>query len=379
MNKVVSVNLGGNAYQLEEKAYDKLQKYLESARKKLADDPDKDEILADFERTIAEKCDGYLKSRKTVVSEPEIKKIIKEMGPVEAAETKEDVEHDSKEPAAQPKRLYTLKDGAIIGGVCNGLAAYFNLDVTIIRLIFVLLVFLSAGFWLLVYVLAMLLIPEAQTPEQKAELRGEKFSAQDVLKRAKQKYADVSSNEHWQQVADQAKPALSTAGRVVLNIFKIIALAVVIALSIAVGLLSALWIGSLWWLAFAHPHFTDQLSTISLWTVGLGFTALYLLFTLPVLLVAHVANRLRKSGETSPQDGRFVGIGGVLWVIAAAALLGVMFTVSGRVRDFQQSHGYVNIDGHHNLCVNNDLCNDPSMLPQQRYYHYENGHLYELR
>jgi phage shock protein PspC (stress-responsive transcriptional regulator) len=378
MNKVVTINLGGNAYQLEEKAYDKLQKYLASARTKLADDPDKDEILADFERTIAEKCDGYLKARKTVVTEAEIEKIIKQMGPVEPAKS-ENAEDESKEPESQPKRLYTLKEGGIIGGVCNGLAAYFNIDVTVVRLIFVLLVFVSAGFWLLVYVLAMLLLPEAQTPEQKAELRGEKFSAQDVLKRAKKKYADVKGQEHWKQVADQTKPMLSRGGQVILNIFKIVALAVTIALSTAVGLLTAVWVGSLWWLIFAHPHFTDQLSTISLWTIGLGFTALYLLMMLPVLLIAHTTNLLRKSGHVSPQDGRWFGIGGVLWVIAAAILLGVVFTVSGRVHEFQQSHGYVNIDGHHNLCVNNDLCNDPSMLPTQRYYHYENGRLYELR
>ena len=75
--------------------------------------------------------------------------------------------------------------------------------------------------------------------------------------------------------------------------------------------------------ANATYHFTDQLSTISLWTVGLGFTALYLLMMLPVLLVAHVANRLRKSpSQLSAQDGRYVGIGGVLWVIAAAMLIG---------------------------------------------------------
>jgi len=378
MNKVVTINLGGNAYQLEEKAYDKLQKYLASAWTKLADDPDKDEILADFERTIAEKCDGYLKARKTVVTEAEVEKIIKQMGPVEPAKS-ESSEDESKEPESQPKRLYTLKEGGIIGGVCSGLAAYFNIDVTVVRLIFILLIFASAGFWLLVYVLAMLLLPEAQTPEQKAELRGEKFSAQDVLKRAKKKYADVSSNEHWQQVADQTKPMLSRGGQVILNIFKIVALATAIALSITVGLLTAVWVGSLWWLIFAHPHFTDQLSTISLWTVGLGFTAVYLLTVLPILLVAYVANRLRKADEKSTQDGRWIGVGGALWIAAAALLLGVVLTVGGRAHEFQQSHGYINVDGQHNICINNDLCNDPAQVQSQYYYHYENGHLYELR
>jgi len=55
MQKVTSVNLNGNAYQLEEDAYEALQTYLEQARKKLADNPDKVEIMQDFAQAIAEK------------------------------------------------------------------------------------------------------------------------------------------------------------------------------------------------------------------------------------------------------------------------------------------------------------------------------------
>lgn len=379
MNKVVNVNLGGNAYQLEEKAYEKLQKYLDGARAKLADDPDKDEILADFERTIAEKCDGYLQKRKTVVSETEIKKIIKEMGPVEAAEK---TEKNDQEPtvAGSPKRLYTLRDGAVIGGVCNGLAVYFNMDVTVVRLISVLLIFVSSGFWILVYLLAMLLIPEARTPEQKAELRGEKFSAQGVLKRAKQKYADVSDPERWQEVADRTKPALSNLGQTLLSVLKILALAATIVVSIGVGLLTALWLGSLWWLAFGHPHLTDQLSSISSWTIAAGFTAVYLLATLPMLLMIYVLEAVRKSREAARSDNRMViAVCGVLWMVAWAVLICVGFATYGRVRDFQASHGFINVGGNHNICINEVLCNDPDQVNNQRFYRYDNGNILEIR
>jgi phage shock protein PspC (stress-responsive transcriptional regulator) len=321
-----------------------------------------------------------LHKRKTVVTEAEIQRIIKEMGSVEPAEKTSKDKDAVTESGSRQKRLYTLREGAMIGGVCNGLASYFNMDVTVVRLIFVLLLFMSAGFWILVYILAMLLMPEARTPEQRAELRGETFSAQDVLKRAKQKYADVSDPKHWQEVADRTKPALSNVGRALLGALRIVALALTIILSIGVGILTALWLGSLWWLMFGHPHFTDQLSTISSWTIAAGFTAVYLLVALPMLLMVYLSESARKSSETKRSDGRMiVAVGGVLWMAAWAVLICVGFATYGRIRDFQASHGYVNVGGSHNICVNEGLCNDPDRVNNQRFYRYENGHLQEIR
>ena len=177
MNKVTTINLNGNAYQLEETGYERLHKYLDQARKKLAGDPDKDEILADFERAIAEKCDGHLHQHKDVITEKEVAKIINDMGPVEPADGAESASEKTElalESMTTTKRLYTLPDGAMIGGVANGLAAYLNIDVTIIRLLFVLLVFVTSGIGIFIYLLLMIVLPEARTPEQKAELRGER-------------------------------------------------------------------------------------------------------------------------------------------------------------------------------------------------------------
>lgn len=59
---------------------------------------------------------------------------------------------------SEPKRLYRIPSEGMIGGVCAGLAEYFSVDPTIVRLIFVLL-FLggSAGFW--IYVIMWLVVP----------------------------------------------------------------------------------------------------------------------------------------------------------------------------------------------------------------------------
>ena len=89
MNKVVTINLNGRAYQLEESGYESLRAYLDEASANLADDPGKTEIVADLEQAIAEKCDKVVSPHKTVVSADEIQKIIAEMGPVEGGAAKE--------------------------------------------------------------------------------------------------------------------------------------------------------------------------------------------------------------------------------------------------------------------------------------------------
>ena len=67
MNKVITINLGGNSYQLEEAGYDALRAYLETAAARLKDNPDRDEIVLDIERAIAEKFRTLLAGHKNVV------------------------------------------------------------------------------------------------------------------------------------------------------------------------------------------------------------------------------------------------------------------------------------------------------------------------
>ena len=80
MNKVIAINLGGNAYQLEEGGYDALRAYLETAAARLQGNPDRDEILSDIERAIAEKFRALLASHKTVVVTQEVTAVLAEMG-----------------------------------------------------------------------------------------------------------------------------------------------------------------------------------------------------------------------------------------------------------------------------------------------------------
>lgn len=56
------------------------------------------------------------------------------------------------------KKLYRIEDGKKIAGVCGGIAEYFNVDPTLIRLLWVMLFFM-AGTGLLAYFVAALIMP----------------------------------------------------------------------------------------------------------------------------------------------------------------------------------------------------------------------------
>ena len=208
MNKVITINLGGTAYQLEEGGYDALRAYLEAAAARLQGNPDRDEILSDIEGAIGEKFRALLASYKTVVAEKEVAAVLAEMGPIEAdtgeartgnaggpgtsagASASGTGEKQAAGGAGIPRRLYRIHEGAMIAGVCNGLGAYLNLDPTFVRLAFVLLtIFWGTG--LLVYIVMAIVVPEARSPEEKAAASGNPSTAQEFIRRAKEGYYEA--------------------------------------------------------------------------------------------------------------------------------------------------------------------------------------------
>ena len=200
MNKVIIINLNGNAYQLEEGAYDALRAYLDSAGRRLEGNPDRDEIIADIEQAIADKFRALLGVNKSVVIASEVKTVIAEMGPVEngseagaaqggaaAAGAPETPKAAQGETAGAAKRLYRINDGAMLAGVCNGLSAFLGIDVSIIRIIFIVLSIVW-GFGAVIYLIMAILIPSATTPAEKSAAYGTPSTSQEFIKRAREGY-----------------------------------------------------------------------------------------------------------------------------------------------------------------------------------------------
>ena len=207
MQKVITINLNGNAYQIDESGYAALVAYLEGAERQLEDNPDRAEIVADLEQAIADKCRGFLGPHKTVVTAAEVDRIIREMGPVDGGGDAKG--HGEAGGAARkttaaaspgaPKRLYVIHDGAMIGGVCNGLAAYLDVDVTIVRIVFVGLALVTKGAFGLAYLALAFVIPSADTSEERAAARGQAFNAQELIDRAKKHYTAFRDRRDWRR------------------------------------------------------------------------------------------------------------------------------------------------------------------------------------
>ncbi len=60
------------------------------------------------------------------------------------------------------KRLYRSRNDRFLGGVCAGLADYFRIDPTIMRLLYILLCFVSLGTGVLIYLVLWVLVPESK-------------------------------------------------------------------------------------------------------------------------------------------------------------------------------------------------------------------------
>ena len=62
------------------------------------------------------------------------------------------------------KRLYRSRDERMVSGVCAGIAEYFDLDPTVVRLATVALLFVTSGAVVLLYVIMAIVVPEAPAP-----------------------------------------------------------------------------------------------------------------------------------------------------------------------------------------------------------------------
>ena len=152
MKKTFTINISGTIFHIEDDAYDVLQKYLINLRAHFGSSEEGNEILADIEARIAEIFLESTPEEKSAVSTEMVNKVIEIMGTPEdiAGENDEDDDPVTGE-AKRKRRLYRDPDHRVLGGVSGGLAAYFNMDPVILRIIFIALFFITSGVALLAF------------------------------------------------------------------------------------------------------------------------------------------------------------------------------------------------------------------------------------
>lgn len=341
MERVVAVNLAGHAYTVDESAYGRLKAYLDCAHAALAANPDRDEIMRDLEQAIAEKCARHLGAHRSVVSDSDIAVALEEMGPVEGAEAAGSA--DAPRPSAQEapsKRLYRLRDGAVISGVCSGVGAYFTIDANIIRLLFIVATLVTGGGAILAYIAMMFIVPSANTREEWAQAHGLPFNAQEVIERAKEEYARFANDPPWGrrgrkwrrryrewrrahgwhrafEAPSQPAPPRSAAGYAARAfaglcaiVFTIISAAFVIAFLFA--LFSLLTAGTV--LSWAPP------ASVPLWFAIVALVLVYVLISTPLRMLRHWAYATMNGYPPEMHRRRHDGFG-FLAVIAIALVI----------------------------------------------------------
>lgn len=177
MKKVININFQGRVVPIEETAYELLKQYIESLRRYFANEEGRDEIINDIESRIAELFSERLKKGSTCITDDDVNAVIASMGRPEELEAESETlgngGNSSKTGSQQQQQsqqsytyshtgsgrgpLYRNADDKIVGGVCSGLANYFNMDPVLMRIIFVLLLFLGPGF--LLYLILWIVVP----------------------------------------------------------------------------------------------------------------------------------------------------------------------------------------------------------------------------
>ena len=185
MKKTLDIGIGGKSFIIDEDAHERLKQYLDTFRSRLADGQGS-EVMDEIEARIAELLNENLGSGQQTVSLALVNEITAKLGmPDGKPEFKsiDDNNENEKEEntMSATKKLFLDVENRKLGGVCAGLAAYFDIDVTIIRIIFLaLLIGGGFGFWL--YLIFWIVAPKALTPAQKCEMRGWEPNAENMAK-----------------------------------------------------------------------------------------------------------------------------------------------------------------------------------------------------
>lgn len=357
MRKTVSITISGQLFHIEEQGYKKLDAYLDSIREHFATYEDRGEIVSDIESRIAEQFAEKLTKARNVVSEKDVDDLIAHMGTVkdfqefegETVTEKKRARSSSTDEFDFSRRLYRNPDDVMIAGVCSGIAKYFGIDTSMVRLAFVIsLVFGGAG--VLVYVVLWMVLPVAKTTTEKVEMSGQRLTLKRIEATIREKVPaakEAMNRGTFRKIVEFPfmiiRQVLAFCGRILKFIVPIF------LRLIGVGLLAAAVVGILF-LSFSFimlatngwEQYMDvpvrELAGNTTYYMALisGYLSLLLPGALLVLLGSSMM--LMRNQFRSPFVISIIG----LWV---ASLLTASVTLAGNLPQFQEKvEGYMQAD-----------------------------------
>lgn len=354
MKKTLTVNLGGTVFNIDDDAYRLLDNYLCNLKMHFRKEAGADEIVDDIERRISELFAEKLSAGSQVITIADVEEVISRMGKPEDMESGE----GSGETASGSKnagngygagasngnytrrRLYRNPDDKMLGGVVSGMAAYLGWDVTLLRLLLLVVLICGVGTLIPVYIVCWLVIPEAQTAGEKLNMRGEAVTVENIGKTVTDGFEKVTNGVNDYMKSDKPRTALQKIGdmlvmvvgwflKVCLVIFAIICSPILFVFGVVfVALLFAavmVAIGGGAALISLFPMYdvvlpTSPLSAIVMYIAGV------LLVGIP--LVSIVWAIFRQIFNWQPMNAGLKWTLIILWIVSAACF-GICFAIQG--------------------------------------------------
>ncbi|RPE13617.1 PspC domain-containing protein [Chitinophaga lutea] len=342
MKKIININLSSRLIPIEDSAYEILRQYLDSLRRYFSQEEGAEEIVGDIESRIAEVFQDKIRKGAHCITDEDVLAIKTSMGtPEQFGDEPLNSTGSSKSQSAgtesfstyiRPrKRFYRDGDNKVLGGVCSGLAAYFNVDPIVFRIVFAVM---AIGLWgggILLYFILWFATPEASTAAEKLEMRGERVDLNNIKatvqeemnsfrSRMERMGDDVKnfSEGRGKQFGKDAGTAIEGFFRGLANAIAFIAkgffvfLAVVLLFVSVVGLIVAAIFSAVLF-PIKDLILDNGVQSILFWP------ALTLLIGIPILaLIMFLVRKMAGIRQTNKYSGYTLGF---LWV------LGVIFTI----------------------------------------------------
>ena len=397
MKKVMSVNIGGLVFQIDNEAYAKLDGYIGALEKQFQGTEGSDEIIGDIESRIAEIFQDKMKAGRESIRMEDIDEIVQIMGaPKDLQQDSEDIpvtattqpsaaestpsattgrdatsgttssagsEQQARKTAPKeeryaaeesvgpgPKRFYRNGEDKVLGGVCSGFATYIDADPLVVRLAFLLAV-LGFGVGPILYFILWIVVPEAKTTSDKLQMKGEKVTidsieksirkeADDLKKRFEGFKDEIGNNPDHpvNRYEKRGRDFFGGAGNFIARLFRFgfkVFVGLLVAV-IAVSIFSAIF-GVTSGLGYATFLFPGALGLLfsSASQANMMLLGLMAVISIPLIIIAYKSFRflLGIKVGTKPLDALFL----ISWIIG----LGLVIVVGTRIgSEFQREVSY---------------------------------------
>jgi phage shock protein PspC (stress-responsive transcriptional regulator) len=347
MKPTLKISIGNTAFNLEEDAYRLLKDYLDRLNVHYENLSSGKEIIEDIELRIAELLSERIGSPEQPVSENIIKEVIDILG------FPEDMNAHDKEPEKEfsetktknvQKKLYRDTNNRVLGGVCSGLAAYFNLDVVIIRVLFVVFFFglsaihfftfgITSGTILLIYLILWIVTPPARTVQQRYEMQGKKPNLKDIQQKVEKELREAG------EAIQKSTPVAGEIVKVLGKVFLVFAgsLAIIIAVSVLMAFIFAFGFG----FTAIHTVFADLLDFVEIsWRPEWFFGLLAALIFLPFIGLLYGGIKALFNIKTKIRVGLVIFL---LWIAALFTLVGMSIYHAKDYTRWRTVHEYVEL------------------------------------